>query len=94
MIALTLNEIAAITGGALCGVTPTAGDTTIIDGPVVTDSREASRGSLYVARIGETQDGHAFVGAARERGAVAALVSRPVTELPAIWCKAPAKCRC
>lgn len=84
MIALTLNEIAAITGGALCGVTPTAGDTTIIDGPVVTDSREASRGSLYVARIGETQDGHAFVGAARERGAVAALVSRPVTELPAI----------
>jgi UDP-N-acetylmuramoyl-tripeptide--D-alanyl-D-alanine ligase len=51
---------------------------------VVTDSREAARGSLYIARIGEDLDGHEFVGAARSQGAVAALTSRPVADLPSV----------
>ena len=38
-----------------------------VTGPVVTDSREAQAGSLYVARRGESADGHAFV--ARPRAA-------------------------
>lgn len=56
----------------------------IIDGPVQTDSRACEPGSLYVARIGEHADGHDFVGSASAQGAVAALVSRPVPELPCI----------
>ena len=51
-----------------------------VTGPVVTDSREAQAGSLYVARRGESADGHAFVSAAATRGAVAAIVEHEVDE--------------
>ncbi|MCB5281656.1 UDP-N-acetylmuramoyl-tripeptide--D-alanyl-D-alanine ligase [Arthrobacter sp. AL08] len=74
MIAFTAAEIAEITNGRLAaepGVTP---------GSVVTDSREATPGSLYVAKPGETADGHDFVAAAFERGAVLALVEHDVTD--------------
>lgn len=45
---------------------------------VVVDSREAERGSLFVALKGERHDGHDFVADAFARGAVAALVERPI----------------
>ena len=51
-----------------------------ITGPVVTDSREAQAGSLYVARLGESADGHAFVSGAVTRGAVAVIVEHEVDE--------------
>ena len=51
-----------------------------VTGPVVTDSREAQAGSLYVARRGESADGHAFVSGAATRGAVAAIVEYEVDE--------------
>lgn len=51
-----------------------------ITGPVVTDSREAQAGSLYVARRGESADGHAFVSDAVTRGAVAVIVEHEVDE--------------
>ena len=51
-----------------------------VTGPVVTDSREAQAGSLYVARRGESADGHAFVSGAAKRGAVAAIVKHEVDE--------------
>ena len=51
-----------------------------VTGPVVTDSREASAGSLYVARRGENADGHAFVHGAIERGAVAVIAERELEE--------------
>jgi len=72
MIAFTAAEIADITNGRLAaepGITPAS---------VVTDSREATAGSLYVAKPGESADGHDFVGAAFDRGAVLALVERDV----------------
>ena len=72
MIAFTAAEIAEITNGRLAaepGITP---------GSVVTDSREATAGSLYVAKPGEAADGHDFVAAAFERGAVLALVERDI----------------
>ena len=47
---------------------------------VSTDSRQLSAGALFVALTGPTFDGHDFIAAARERGAVAALVSRPVAD--------------
>jgi UDP-N-acetylmuramoyl-tripeptide--D-alanyl-D-alanine ligase len=80
---MTLAAVAAVTGGE---VVP--GDDAIrsltVGGPVVTDSREAGPGSLYVARVGEHADGHDFVGAAATRGAVAALTARAVGSLPCV----------
>ncbi|MGX5717048.1 UDP-N-acetylmuramoyl-tripeptide--D-alanyl-D-alanine ligase [Arthrobacter sp. MAHUQ-56] len=71
MIAFTAAEIADITSGRLDadpGITPLS---------VVTDSREATQGSLYVAKPGEHADGHDFIAAAFEAGATLALVERP-----------------
>ena len=84
MIPMTLAEVAEATGGRLHGVDDAAAAALVVDGPVVTDSREAGPGGLYVARIGEHADGHAFVPAARELGAVAAMTTRPVEELPCV----------
>ena len=78
MIALSLARIAELTGGRLTGISPEQAARTVIDGPVVTDSRECGPGGLYVARIGEHADGHTFIPAALEAGALAALTSRPV----------------
>ncbi|HET7761428.1 MAG TPA: UDP-N-acetylmuramoyl-tripeptide--D-alanyl-D-alanine ligase [Phycicoccus sp.] len=87
MIPMTLAEVAAVTGGRLVlpdgGADPIDPADVVVDGPVVTDSREAGPGGLYVARVGEHADGHDFVGGAIELGAVAALVTRPVA---GAWC--------
>lgn len=56
------------------------GPDVLVTGPVVTDSREAAEGSLYVARRGEAADGHSFVAGAVERGAVAVIVEHEVDE--------------
>jgi UDP-N-acetylmuramoyl-tripeptide--D-alanyl-D-alanine ligase len=87
VIALRLSEIARITGGRVADALSSGeapGADPLVDGPVVTDSREAAGGSLYIARIGANLDGHDFVAAARSRGAVAALTSRPVDDLPSV----------
>ncbi|MEZ4591000.1 MAG: UDP-N-acetylmuramoyl-tripeptide--D-alanyl-D-alanine ligase [Chloroflexota bacterium] len=47
---------------------------------VVMDSREVVPGSLFVAHKGEKVDGHDFVAAAFEQGAIAALVDRPISD--------------
>ncbi|WP_022868040.1 UDP-N-acetylmuramoyl-tripeptide--D-alanyl-D-alanine ligase [Schaalia vaccimaxillae] len=49
-----------------------------VNGTVVTDSRLAGKGSLYIARRGEQSDGHDYVQAAHQLGAVAAIVERDV----------------
>ena len=46
------------------------------------DSRTIRPGELFFAVKGEKMDGHDFVGQALEKGAVAAVVARKVTELP------------
>src|SRR5687767_6082118 len=74
MIAFTAAEIAEITNGRLLA------DPEITPGSVVTDSREAINGSLYVAKPGEFADGHEFMASAFERGAVLALAERDVTD--------------
>ncbi len=48
------------------------------------DTRTLQKGDLFVALQGEARDGHAFVAAAREAGASAALVSRDVADGPAL----------
>lgn len=84
MIPRTLAEITAITRGRLAGIDDAAARALVVDGPVVTDSREARAGGLYVARVGARLDGHEFVPAARAAGAVAALTTRPVDGLPCV----------
>ncbi len=84
MIALSLQEVATITGGRLHGIPEGEAGRLVVDGPVVTDSREAGPGGLYVARVGEQLDGHQFVGAAAALGAVAALTTREAPELPCV----------
>lgn len=79
MIPMTLETVARVTGGTLAGADPA----TVVDGPVVTDSREAGPGGLYVARVGEHADGHDFADRAAAAGAVAALTTRP---LPGLAC--------
>lgn len=77
MIALTLAEIAAAVGGEL----RVAGEDTpetVVDGVVDTDSRTMHPGSVFVAKPGAETDGHRFVGAAVDAGAVLAIVERPV----------------
>ena len=83
MIALTLAEIAAITGGEIAAADPAATKPIVVDGPVVIDGREAAAGSLFVAFVGEHTDGHLHAGQAAENGAVAVLGSRP-TALPTV----------
>ena len=56
------------------------GPDVLVTGPVVTDSREAAEGSLYIARRGEAADGHTFVSGAVARGAVAVIVEHEVDE--------------
>jgi UDP-N-acetylmuramoyl-tripeptide--D-alanyl-D-alanine ligase len=79
VIALTIAEIAEIVGGDLNGVDPGA----LVTGGVEFDSRKVGAGGLFLALPGEHVDGHDYVADALGRGAVAALVTRPVA-MPSI----------
>lgn len=78
MIPLSLLHLARVSRGRLEGVTPSEAEALIIDGPVVTDSRECGPGGLYVARVGEHADGHDYIPQALGAGAVAAMTTRPI----------------
>lgn len=80
MIALSLAEIAGILNGDLQLIDADSAST-MVSGSVDTDSREMHAGSIFVAKPGETTDGHVFVAAAVEAGAVLAIVERPVEAL-------------
>lgn len=72
MIARDLNEIVRIAGGQLVGESRAFSS-------VSTDTRTLQPGALFVALSGPNFDGHEFVADAAQRGAVAALVERPLT---------------
>ncbi len=57
-----------------------------IDAPVAEDSRAVQPGGLFVARAGQSADGHAYIPAAVERGAAAVVGERP---LEAVECPVP-----
>lgn len=65
-----MSEVAAATGGRL------EGEDAVFAG-VSIDTRTLEPGQLFVALAGERFDGHAFLDAARARGAAGALVARP-----------------
>jgi UDP-N-acetylmuramoyl-tripeptide--D-alanyl-D-alanine ligase len=66
-----LEHLARAAGGVVQG-------DNVSFGPVMSDTRAIQPGALFVALRGERFDGHDFVADAAGRGAVAALVSRPV----------------
>lgn len=70
---LTVTELVAATGGRL--VQPAGATVPGAITGVVTDSRRAGPGDLFVALRGPYADGHAFVADAFARGAVLAVVS-------------------
>ena len=75
---MTLAAAARVLDGALAGA-----DTEFTG--VSTDTRTLAPGALFVALTGPHFDGHAFVAAAAGKGAVGALVARPVdTEVPTV----------
>lgn len=74
MIPLTLAEIASAVGGEL---RPADADA-VIRGAVETDSRQIAAGGVFVARVGESMDGHDFAPAAVDRGAALLIVERPL----------------
>jgi UDP-N-acetylmuramoyl-tripeptide--D-alanyl-D-alanine ligase len=68
---LTAGDLVEATGGVLLATSSRP----ILGGAV--DSREVISGNLFVALPGEHVDGHAYVAAAIEAGAAAAIVARP-----------------
>ena len=62
-------DVVGVDGG---GISP--GPLELEVGEVRDDSRAVERGDLFVATRGQTVDGHDYLGAAAERGAVAAVV--------------------
>lgn len=87
MIEITAAQIAELTQGTL---TPGTDPDLLIDvAAIITDSRDARAGSLYVAKAGEAADGHDFIAAAFAAGAVLTLAEREVafddgTPVPAV----------
>jgi UDP-N-acetylmuramoyl-tripeptide--D-alanyl-D-alanine ligase len=75
MIAMTLAEIAAVTGGVLSDAPDP--DATVT-GTAVCDSRLAAPGGLFAAITGKQVDGHDFAAQAFAAGAACVLASRPV----------------
>ncbi|WP_415950856.1 UDP-N-acetylmuramoyl-tripeptide--D-alanyl-D-alanine ligase [Streptomyces sp. KLOTTS4A1] len=80
MIALSLAEIASLTGGQPHDIPDTSREVT---GSVVIDSRKVEAGGLFAAFAGEQVDGHDYAEQAIASGAAAVLATRPLG-VPAI----------
>ncbi|WP_176554789.1 UDP-N-acetylmuramoyl-tripeptide--D-alanyl-D-alanine ligase [Georgenia sp. 311] len=74
MIQLTVAQLAQAVGGRAVGVDPQQ----LVTSGVVTDSRLAEPGSVFVAVRGERTDGHDHAAAALAAGAVVVVAERPV----------------
>ena len=73
----TLAEVARLSGGTLL-----QGDPSLPIDRLHTDSRTLTTGDCFVALTGDRFDGHSFVPEAKQRGAVAAVVSNRTVEAP------------
>lgn len=80
MIALGAAEIAAELGGVLL-LPAGAVEAVLVNGPVHTDSRQVTPGSVFFALPGESTDGALFAPAAVEAGAALVVAEREL-ELP------------
>lgn len=69
-------EASAVTIASVLPGAELHGDGTVTCRDTTTDSREVKPAMLFVARRGETADGHSFIGRALESGAAACLVAK------------------
>lgn len=77
---ITLKQIIESTFGEL--LTPEIPESTVVR-RVISDNRKAQPGDLFFAIVGEKMDGHNFVNAALNAGAVGAVVSKePEEKIP------------
>lgn len=74
---MRLSEAASLIGGVWVGAD-------VEFNAVNTDSRKIQAGDLFVALQGPNFDGNAYAQAAQAAGAVAAIVSQPLTDMPHI----------
>ncbi|MDQ1656368.1 MAG: UDP-N-acetylmuramoyl-tripeptide--D-alanyl-D-alanine ligase, partial [Cryptosporangiaceae bacterium] len=81
---MTLDEIAAATGGRLVNAAPSV----VVTGPVEYDSRKITPGGLFAAFEGEKVDGHDYAALAMKAGAAAVLSTRDTGE-PGVVVEAP-----
>ena len=72
MRGMTISRAAAVCGGRICG----GGNFDAELGSVVIDSRAVSAGDFFVAYKGERVDGHDYISAAFDKGAVCCLAQR------------------
>lgn len=79
MIRLTLDELVTAVSGNLLNRANHDANTLEVTGSVETDSRLVGPGSVFFAKPGEFTDGHNFVAAAQDAGAVVAVVEREVS---------------
>ena len=77
MIPMTLAQIAQVTDGQLLN----GADATQEIAQISTDTRTVSAGALFLALQGERFDAHQFVDQAAAKGAVVAVVSRPLPDV-------------
>ncbi|MDA7586738.1 Mur ligase family protein, partial [Alphaproteobacteria bacterium] len=74
----TCDDLLARCGGALFDPAFACGSISGIE----IDSRHCKSGDLFVALVGDEQDGHDFITKAADAGAAACLVSRPNADAP------------
>jgi UDP-N-acetylmuramyl pentapeptide synthase len=74
----TCDDLLAGCGGALFDPAFACGSISAIE----IDSRHCKSGDLFVALVGDKQDGHDFITKAADAGAAACLVSRPNADAP------------
>lgn len=86
---MTLEKIAAACGGSLCGGELTEEKRAAESTCVVIDSRKIEPGGIFIAVRGERVDGHDFISAVAEKGALGVVCEREPAhcELPYILVK-------
>ncbi|WP_201576902.1 UDP-N-acetylmuramoyl-tripeptide--D-alanyl-D-alanine ligase [Psychrobacter sp. H8-1] len=58
---------------------PTKTDVNVTSKRITTDTRTIKAGDIFLALSGDNFDGHDYIDVAAEKGAIAAIVSRPIT---------------
>ncbi|MBQ8822481.1 MAG: UDP-N-acetylmuramoyl-tripeptide--D-alanyl-D-alanine ligase [Lachnospiraceae bacterium] len=76
---ITLENLARVTGGRL--VHPEHENCGIEAGGVYLDSRQVQAGDIFIATKGERVDGHSFIPAVAEKGALGVICEKEQTEL-------------
>jgi len=77
VISLSFSEIAEAVNGQLVS----GDENSLTQGQVFTDSREVGPGDVFFAKLGETDDGHKYLGQVSTVGASLAVVQNPELDL-------------